>query len=398
VSNSRRVIGVEHIEQARSRMQTRIELLPEDIVTDLARESAARLNIELLKGPLRKPVAAKTDAVTRTQRELFRRSPKWRTPDGAPKAPAQRLGKLVLIGAGGVGANIAHLAANANVAEQLVLIDIMPGLAASTALDLQHASGITGSQSKLSGGDDLSAVADADLVVVTAGKARTPGMSRADLTAINRRVIQSSAEAIKSQAPNAVVIVVTNPLDEMTAEMLRATEFPRERVLGMAGTLDSSRFRIAIATAAGCNPFDVEALTLGSHGDEMVPVSSMLRIRGRSVDAYLDDEQVEACVNETIHGGGAVVALRKTGSATIAPAHAVMEVIEHMQGIRGGWVPVSVLLQGEYGIDKVVAGVPVQLDARGVAAVVELPITEAEQQALHNAAMAIKQRLEQSSG
>jgi len=182
----------------------------------------------------------------------------------------------------------------------------------------------------------------------------------------------------------------------MTLEMLTATEFPRERVLGMAGTLDSSRFRTALANAAVCNPLDVTAFTLGSHGDEMVPITSMVRIRGRAIDACLDDDQVKACVQATIHGGGAVVALRKTGSATIAPAHAVMEVIEHLRGARTGWVAVSVMLQGEYGIEDVVAGVPAELNTDGVSAIVELPITDSEQRALHAAADAIKQRLEHS--
>ena len=154
---------------------------------------------------------------------------------------------------------------------------------------------------------------------------------------------------------------MTNPLDEMTVEMLRATGLPREQVLGMAGTLDSSRFRNALALAAGVSSADVEAITLGSHGDEMAPIVSRARIKGRPLDVFLDAERIEACVRDAVTGGGQVVALRKTGSATIAPAHASIELIDHIRGARTGPVPVSVMLNGEFGISGVVLGVPAHL-------------------------------------
>ncbi len=387
-----RVIGSDAVEDARRSGRIVFEVLPGDIVTALARETAERIGITLVDGPLERPQAPRTDGAVSMRRVLYRRSPKWVAPARAPRK-ARRLGKLALIGAGGVGGNIAHLAAMADIADEIALIDISPGLAASTALDLNHTSGITGARVRCVGGESLDLVAGAEVVVVTAGRARRPGMTRADLIDVNARVIRQSAEAIRSAAPNAIVIVVTNPLDEMTVEMLRATGFAREQVLGMAGTLDSSRFRNALAMAAGVSPADVEAFTLGSHGDEMAPIPSRARIKGRALEVFLSPDQIEACVQDAITGGGQVVALKKSGSATIAPAHASIELIDHIRGARSGPVPVSVMLQGEYGIDGVVLGVPAHLGAGGLVEVEELRLTDQEQAGLQEAADAIRLRL-----
>ena len=387
-----RVIGSDAVEDARRSGRIVFEVLPGDIVTALARETAERIGITLVDGPLERPQAPRTDGAVSMRRVLYRRSPKWVAPARAPRK-ARRLGKLALIGAGGVGGNIAHLAAMADIADEIALIDIAPGLAASTALDLNHTSGITGARVRCVGGESLDLVAGAEVVVVTAGRARRPGMTRADLIDVNARVIRQSAEAIRSAAPNAIVIVVTNPLDEMTVEMLRATGFAREQVLGMAGTLDSSRFRNALAMAAGVSPADVEAFTLGSHGDEMAPIPSRARIKGRALEVFLSPDQIEACVQDAITGGGQVVALKKSGSATIAPAHASIELIDHIRGARSGPVPVSVMLQGEYGIDGVVLGVPAHLGASGLVEVEELRLTDQEQAGLQEAADAIRLRL-----
>lgn len=388
-----RVVGSDLIEEARQRGRIVFELLPGDIVTDVARETAARIGIRLLDGPLEKPAVVQADGATTLRRVLHRRSPKWVAPIRAGSKTARRYSKIAFVGAGGVGATVAHLAANADLADELVLIDIAPGLAAATALDLNHASGITGTRARCSGGESLSLVAGADVVVVTAGRARGPGMTRADLIDVNARVIRTAAEAIRSAAPQAIVIVVTNPLDEMTVEMLTATGFPRERVLGMAGTLDSARFRHALARAAGVNPADVQAITLGSHGEEMAPIPSLARIRGRSLRTFLTPEQIEACVTDAVTGGGQVVALKKSGSATLAPAHATMELLDHLRGARSGPVPVSVMLDGEYGLSGVVLGVPAHLGASGFISVEDLRLSEVEQAALHRAADAIRSRL-----
>jgi malate dehydrogenase len=218
-------------------------------------------------------------------------------------------------------------------------------------------------------------------------------MTRSDLININKRVIQSTAETIKQQSPEAIVIVVTNPLDEMTMEMLTATGFPRERVLGMAGTLDSSRFRRSLAMAAGVKTADVEAITLGSHGDEMAPIISHAKIKGRSLERFLSSEEIAACSKDAITGGGQVVALKKMGSATIAPAHASIEILNHIRGAKSGSVPVSVMLDGEFGLNNVVLGVPAFLGIKGLVSVEEIKLSPIEMKALHDSADAIRKRL-----
>lgn len=395
MSNGRRVIGSEQISQARQRQRNLIEILPGDIVTAEARDQAERLGIALVNGPIEKPEPVKTDGATALRRGLWRRSPRWVAPSNRLSNSPRRFGKIAFVGAGGVGTNAAHLCANADMADEIALIDIAPGLAAAMALDLNHASGIARSRSRATGGTTLAAVADADVVLVSAGRTRSPGMTRADLIDINRRVIQATGEAIATYAPNAIVIVVTNPLDEMTTEMLRATGFSRNQVLGMAGTLDSSRFRNALAIAAGVETRDVEAVTLGSHGDEMAPIISASRIKGRALDVFLSAEIIAECVKDAITGGGQVVALKKTGSAVIAPAHASVEVMDHLRGARAGTVPDSVMLQGEYGISDVVLGVPCHLGKGGLISVEEIKLTASELTALRSASEAIRARLAQ---
>jgi malate dehydrogenase len=388
-----RVIGSEHIEDARQRGRVVFEVLEGDIVTALARETAARLGIKLVDGPLEIAAQPVTEGGTALRRGLYRRSPKWVTPRAPKTRNARRFSKIALVGAGGVGSNIAHLAANANMADEIALIDIAPGMAAATALDLNHASGITGTKARCTGSENLANVSGAEVIVVTAGRARTPGMSRADLIQTNTRVIHATAEAIRTQAPDAIVLVVTNPLDEMTIEMLRATGFPRERVLGMAGTLDSSRFRNALAQAAGVTPADVTAITLGSHGDEMAPIPSHARIKGRPLDVFLSQDKIDACVKDAITGGGQVVALKKSGSATIAPAHSSVELLNHIRGAKLGTVPVSVMLEGEFGLNGVVLGVPAHFGASGLIEVDQIKLTPDELSALNAAAEAIRTRL-----
>lgn len=387
-----RVIGVEAIEDARRKRRVVFEVLPNDIVTALALETAKHIGIKLVEGPLEKQLTPRTDGAIAQQRALYRRSPKWKTPIRAPRK-AGRFAKITFVGAGGVGGNIAHLASIADMAAELALIDIIPGLAAAVALDLNHTTGITGGAARCYGGENLNLVANADVVVVTAGRARSPGMSRADLIDVNARVIRQAGAAIRADAPNAVVIVVTNPLDEMTLEMLRATEFPRERVLGMAGTLDSARFRNALAMAAGVTPADVTAIMLGSHGDEMAPITSLARIKGRPLSVFLSQDQIDVCAKDAVTGGGQVVALKKSGSATIAPAHSTIELLDHMRGARTGPVPVSMMLEGEYGISDVVLGVPAHLGRSGMLKVESLRLTANESAQLNAAAAAIRTRL-----
>jgi len=297
------------------------------------------------------------------------------------------------VGAGMVGATTAHLAAMAGVADQLSLIDVVPGLAEATALDIEHASGITRSATRVRGGTSLRLCADADVVVVTAGRPRTPGMTRSALLEINGRVVRDAAEAIGSHAPGAVVIVVTNPLDEMTYEVWRASGLSDRQVIGMAGTLDSSRFRHELARAAGVAPADVWAMTLGSHGEQMVPVVSSATIMGRPVREALSARQLEQCVASTVRGGAAVVELRKTGSAYVAPAHAVLELIDAARGAIAEPVPVATMLHGEYGVRDLFLGVRAVLDTGGVVRIVEDRLSDAELAAFQAAATAVSERL-----
>ena len=393
-----RVIGLEKIEEARQKGRVVFEVLPNDIITDLARETAKRLGIRLVLGPIEKPTVARTDGNTAIRRGLYRRSAKWRSPTNAERREKKRFGKIALVGVGGVGANIAHLAAIGNIAHEIVLIDISPGVAKSLALDLNHASGITRHNSFCFGSEKLADMIDANVVVVTAGQARIQGMTRTDLIQVNKRIILSTAEVIKASAPKAVVIVVTNPLDEMTFEMLRATTFPREKVLGMAGTLDSARLRNSLSLAAKVEASAVEALTLGSHGEEMTPIVSLARIKGRRLENFLSQQQIKNCEEEAVNGGGAVVALKKSGSATLAPAHATMQLLDNMRGAKVGPVPVSVMLEGEYEIEDVVLGVPAHLGMGGLISIEELPLTPEEYLNLQRAANAIRNRLGLSSG
>ncbi|NKB60845.1 MAG: malate dehydrogenase [Gammaproteobacteria bacterium] len=398
MSPRKRVIGSEHIHDARARGMLVIEVLANDIVTDQARETAKRVGIKLQSGPLEKPTPIRIDGTTNVQRGLYRRSPHWMAPRRRVEpGSSRRLGKLTLIGGGGVGVNIAHLGVNGDLAEQIMLIDIVDNLAESIALDLNHARGISRSQTRVVGSSDLARVTGSDVIVVSAGRPRTPGMSRADLVSVNRRVIRTIGNSIKLHAPNATVIVVTNPLDEMTVEMLNTTGFARGQVLGMAGTLDGSRFRYALARAANVLPQDVEAITLGSHGDEMTPIVSKARIKGQSVERFLSVEEVQRCVQDTITGGAQVVSLKKTGSAVIAPAHAVIEVIDHIRGAKSGSVPISVMLNGEFGISDVVLGVPCQLGMGGLLKVDEITLSDDELVSLRIAADAIKHRLSNQS-
>ena len=393
MNSPRTVIAEEQVRDAFRRGRLILNYRPGDIVTAQALDTAERLNIRLVDQPQESPPPVEADGVTATRRALYRRNPGWAAPKPAESSRAQTLTKLALVGAGGVGSHLAHLAANRQIAEEISLIDILPGAAESIALDLRHASGITGSNTRLNGGTSLDLVSDASVVVVTAGRPRTPGMDRSDLHRINAQVIQGVGEAISTYAPQSVVIVVSNPVDEMTSVMLDTTGFDREKVIGMAGTLDGARFRDALAQAAGVSVADVSAMSLGSHGNEMVPIASKATIRDRPISEFLNEETIESCRQTTIDGGAAVVRLRRTGSATLAPAHATLELILHMFGHLNGAIPASVRLNGEYGITDSVVAVPCKLSENGVAEIVELTLTESELQQLRRAADAIRSRL-----
>ncbi len=387
-----RVIGEHDVRTAAAR-STVLVVGSDDLLTPSARDLVSQLGLRVVSEPVEAVAPNTPDHGTAVSRVLLRRSPKWVTPEMVANPTVTAFGRVAMVGCGAVGAAAGHMVAARAAARELAFIDLVPGLAASTALDIEHASGITGSDTTCTGGETLDLLANADVVVVTAGKPRSPGMSRDDLRDINSKVVRGVAEAVQEYAPDAILVVVTNPLDEMTYEAYRSTDLPRERVLGMAGTLDSSRFRWALATAAGVHPRDVSAFTLGSHGDEMVPILSLATIKGRPVAEVLPQDAIDRCVKETVGGGGRIVAIRRTGSASIAPAHSIVEMLDAMRGASSDLLPVSIVLQGEYGIEDVVVGVPTRLGRGGLEEVVELPLAQEELEALRLAAAVVKERL-----
>ena len=395
MTGARRVIGAEHVDRAARRGRRSIEILPGSIITQQARETAARLDIDLRDGPFDSPAAPVGDGGAALYRGLYRRNPNWMPSSPAKGRSPARFGKAAIVGCGGVGAALAQLIFDGQIADRIAVIDLVPGLAESLALDMNHSSGVSRTGCRAAGGTDLGLAEGSDVVVVTAGRPRAPGMERSELLSVNRRIIRSLAETIRSSAPDSVVIVVSNPLDEMTAEMLAATQFPRERVLGMAGTLDSARFRDALAAAAGAEVADVEAMVIGSHGAEMVPLVSLAKIRGHPLRRHLSEQAVADCVRETVSAGARVVALRRTGSATAAPAHSVLELLQHMRGALAGSVPATAALEGEFGISGTAIGVPCRLGLKGLIEVDEMPVSDAELNALRRAAEAVRRRLAQ---
>jgi len=387
-----RVIGEHDVRTSAARSNVLV-VGSDDLLTPYARDLVSQLGLRVVSEPVETVAPNAPDHGTAVSRVLLRRSPKWVTPEAVTNLSATAFGRVVMVGCGAVGAAAGHMIAARAAARELAFIDLVPGLAASTALDIEHASGITGSDTRCTGGETLDLLADADVVVVTAGRPRSPGMSRDDLRDINSKVVRGVAEAVQEHAPDAILVIVTNPLDEMTYEAYRSTQLPRERVLGMAGTLDSSRFRWSLATAAGVHPRDVSAFTLGSHGDEMVPILSHATIKGRPVAEVLPQDAIDRCVKETVGGGGRIVAIRRTGSASIAPAHSIVEMLDAMRGAVSDLLPVSVLLRGEYGIEDVVVGVPTRLGRAGLEEIVELPLAQEELEALRRAAIIVKERL-----
>ncbi len=388
------VIGESLVQEEARRGRRRIVHLPGDIITAAAREAIDALGMELVEGPLPVPQPRASDPATAVRRVLYRSAPRWVTPKAPVGIRPRRLTRLAVVGAGAVGTTVASLAAASEIAAEINLIDVVSGLAESVALDIEHASGITGASVRVRGGSESGLLADAEVVVITAGRPRSPGMDRAGLIAINGRVVRSVAEEVAAHAPAAVIVVVTNPLDEMTADALAASGFPRRQVLGMAGTLDSGRLRYLLAREAGVSPADVQALCLGRHGPEMVPVLSRATIKGRPVGRVLGPRQIERCVAGTIGGGGAVVSLRQTGSAFLAPGHAICEVLNALRGQRAGMIPVSVMLRGEYGMDGIVLGVPALLGRGGLIEVVEINLSEQEHHALQAAGQGVRASLE----
>jgi malate dehydrogenase len=306
---------------------------------------------------------------------------------------AARKHRATVVGAGHVGATTALHLAEADVFDEVVMLDVVPGLAAGLALDLWHSSALSGFSTRLSGTADIADTAGSDYVVVTAGRARQPGMSRTDLTAANAAIVGGVCEGIRRHSPDAVVVVVTNPLDEMTHLAWQTTGFPARRVLGMAGVLDATRFCALAALAAGVRPDAVEALALGSHGDEMVVPLSTARINGRPITEVLDGATLDGLVTRTQKSGAEVVALLEKGSAYHAPGMAAARMVLAMAADTDEILPCCVLAEGAYGIRDVYLGLPARLGRGGVTGIVEVPLSAAELAELRTAADRIAERV-----
>jgi len=304
--------------------------------------------------------------------------------------------KVTVVGAGFYGSTTAQRLAEYDVFDTVVLTDIVDGKPEGLALDLNQSRPIEGFETKVvgattgAGGEGYEAIEGSDVVVITAGLPRKPGMSRMDLLEVNAKIVRGVAENVAKYAPSAVVIVVSNPLDEMTALAQLATAFPRNRVLGQAGVLDTARFTHFVAEELGVAVRSVKTLTLGSHGDTMVPVPSQCTVDGKPLADVMSAEKIEELVTRTRNGGAEVVALLKTGSAYYAPSAAAARMAKAVAEDSGEVWPVCAWVDGEYGISGVYLGVQAELGATGVRKIVETPLTDAELSSLREAAEAVR--------
>ena len=298
--------------------------------------------------------------------------------------------KITVVGSGNVGATLAQRLAEKQLGD-VVLIDILEGIPQGKGLDMFESGPIEGFDAKVKGTNDYADTANSDLVVITAGFPRKPGMSRDDLLKANFDVVKSTTEQVVKHSPNCFLIVVTNPLDAMAQTALKVSKFPRERVIGMAGILDTARYRTFLAEALDVSVLDIQGLVLGGHGDTMVPVPSYTTVAGIPISQLMPKEQLDKIIARTAKGGGEIVNLLKTGSAFYAPSAAVAEMVDAIFNDRKRILPCAVYLQGEYGINGLFVGVPVKLGAKGVEKIIEIKMTDEEKAALQKSAAAVKE-------
>jgi malate dehydrogenase len=299
--------------------------------------------------------------------------------------------KISIIGAGNVGATCAHWCASMELGD-IVLLDIpaLEDVPKGKALDLMQSSPIMGFDSKIIGTNDYADTANSDVVVVTAGIARKPGMSRDDLLATNTKIVSNVAEQVKATSPNAVVIVVSNPLDAMVQQFKKVSGMPAKQVVGQAGVLDTARYRTFIAMELGCSVEDVSALLMGGHGDTMVPMPSCTSVGGVPIRRLLDEKRLSEIVDRARHGGAEIVSLLKTGSAYYAPAAATAQMVEAVVKDKRRMIPCAAYCDKEYGVGGYYVGVPVILGAGGVQKIVELKLEAEEQTAFNHSVQAVK--------
>jgi len=298
--------------------------------------------------------------------------------------------KITVVGAGNVGATTAQRLAERDYAD-VVLVDIVEGMPQGKALDLNQAGPVVGYEPKIVGTNGYEETSGSDIVVITSGLPRKPGMSRDDLLAANREIVAGVTREVADRSPDSIIICVTNPLDAMCHVALDTSEFPRQRVMGMAGILDSARFRTFLAWELGVSARDVTGFVLGGHGDTMVPIVSYTNVAGVPVSQKIPADRLEQIVQRTRDGGAEVVKLLKSGSAFYAPAAAVAEMIDSIVHDQKRVLPCAALCQGEYGIDSLFVGVPVKLGKDGVEEIIEIELSDGEREELHRSAEAVRE-------
>lgn len=298
--------------------------------------------------------------------------------------------KITVVGAGNVGGTVAQRLAELNCYD-LVLVDIVPGIPQGKALDLEQAGPINGYDTRVVGSNSYAVTEGSALVVITSGVPRKPGMSRDELLSTNGGIVQNVVREVVSRSPDAVLILVTNPLDVMVHVALKTSRFPKSRVLGMAGVLDSARFRTFIAAELGVSGADVQSMVLGGHGDSMVPLLRYTTVAGRPLPECLPKEKLDTLVKRTRDGGAEIVNLLKAGSAFYAPSAATVEMVEAILKDQKRVLPCAVLCEGEYGLRDVVVGVPVRLGKSGAEAIIEYDLSADERNALTQSATAVRE-------
>ncbi|MEE3185187.1 MAG: malate dehydrogenase [Gemmatimonadota bacterium] len=301
--------------------------------------------------------------------------------------------KITVVGAGHVGATCAQRLAEKELAREVVLIDIVEGIPQGKGLDQWESAPVEGFDSHIIGTNDYEEAADSDLFIVTAGIARKPGMSRDDLLKTNASIVESVSKEIARGAPDSIIIMVSNPLDVMAYVAMKTTGFPRERVIGMAGVLDTARFRSFISLELGVSVEDIQALVLGGHGDTMVPLVSYTTIAGIPLTHFLGSERIEALIERTRKGGAEIVAHLKTGSAYYAPSAAAVQMAEAIVKDKRRILPCAAYLEGEYGHDGIFLGVPCQLGEGGLQRIIEVELTKSETEALASSAEAVRKTI-----
>jgi malate dehydrogenase len=298
--------------------------------------------------------------------------------------------KITVVGAGFYGSTLAQRIAEGDYANEVVLTDVIEGKPQGLALDLAQSRPIVGFRTRVVGTNDYADAAGSDVAVITAGLPRKPGMSRMDLLETNARIVRDVTRRLLDVAPDVVLIVVTNPLDEMTALAAEVSGLPRAKVMGQAGVLDTARFRYFLSERTGADPVEVKAITLGSHGDTMVPVPSLAYVAGQPLAEVMGPSEIDEIVRRTRDGGAEIVGLLKTGSAYFAPAAAADAMVRAVATGVGEMLPVSAWLEGQYGIEGVYLGVPARLGPGGVEEIIELPLADDELAALRTAAEAVR--------